>query len=51
MGVKKLVTILTTSTLVMVTREKAVENGENPKSNIAQVLCIYVKGGALRLVS
>ena len=39
-GVKKLVTILATSTPVTVAREEVVENGENPRSNFAQIPCI-----------
>lgn len=39
-GVIKLVTVLAISTLVIVARKKAVEDGENLRSNLAQVLCI-----------
>ena len=38
--VKKLVTVSATSTPVTVAREEAVKNGENPRSNLAQILCI-----------
>ena len=40
-GVKKLVTVSAISTPVTVARKKAVEDGKNPRSNLAQITCIY----------
>ena len=39
--VKKLVTVLATSTSITVARNEPVEDDENPRSNLAQVPCIH----------